>query len=102
MRRLLSLAFLSTSLACALPLASAKAAEPGVAPMCRVRVVHSEETPFAWMGEWRVNVTLRVAPPSGAPFETTVSRTIPWQQSPPRFGDTFWLHCDPASGAVFY
>ena len=103
MRRLVSLALLSASMVCALPLASVEAAEPGAVPVCHARVLHSEETPYAWMGEWRVNVRLLVVPPHGAPpFETTVSKTIPWQQSAPRFGDVYRLRCDPASGAVYY
>lgn len=69
-------------------------------PLCRAQVVHSEELPYAPQGSWLAHVTLAVVTPAGGTFETSVWRTIPWQQSPPRFGDTFWLRCDPASGQL--
>ena len=88
--------------ACAIPLSAADAASPVVKePLCRARVVHSEELPHLWMGLWVARVTLAVATPDGHAFQTTVTRDIPWQRATPRYGETYWLRCDPASREVF-
>jgi hypothetical protein len=81
---------------------AAEAAPAGVTPVCRARVVHSEELPYAWQGSWLARVTLAVVAPDGGVFQTTVTQTIPWQRSAPRYGETYWLRCDPSASEVFY
>lgn len=99
MRRLIPAATMLTALA-ALAAAPAHAASAVKVPLCRAQVLHSVELPYAPLGSWLARVTLAVLPPQGAPFTTTVMRTIPWQQSAPRFGDVFWLRCDPAAAEL--
>jgi hypothetical protein len=70
-------------------------------PLCRARVVHSEELPYAWQGSWLARVTFAVATPDGGVYQTTVTRTLSWQRAAPRYGETYWLRCDPAA-AVSY
>ncbi len=104
MRRLIhALASVAALAACSVALSPAWAHSPlAKEPLCRARVVHSEELPYAWQGSWLARVTLAVATPDGRAFETTVTKTIPWQRAAPRFGETYWLRCDPASWDVFY
>jgi hypothetical protein len=81
----------------AVQMARASAGNRG--PVCIAKVLHSEELPFAPVGHWLVKVTLRILPPNGGAFETTMQDTMPWQAPPPRQGQTFRLRCDPANPA---
>lgn len=97
---ILATMILATVIVALMAAAPTHAASAVKVPLCRAQVVHSEELPYAPQGSWLARVTLAVVPPQGAPFTTTVTRTIPWQQSAPRFGDMFWLRCDPASAEL--
>lgn len=103
-RRLIrALCSVATLIAVAFVLSPAEAHSPRVKePLCRARVVHSEELPYAWLGSWLARVTLVVATPDGHAFETTVTKTVPSQRSAPRFGETYWLRCDPGTWDAFY
>ena len=63
---------------------------------CMARVVYSEETPFAPVDNWHVNVTLEITPRNGNPYLTAVEKRMPWQGPPPRRGQAFRVWCDPA------
>ena len=65
--------------------------------VCIVDVLHSEELPFAPLFYHRLRATLRITPPGGPAFETTVEKLIPWQVPPPRQGQRLRLWCDPTS-----
>jgi hypothetical protein len=65
--------------------------------VCIVDVLHSEELPFAPLFYHRLRATLRITPPGGPPFETTVEKLISWQAPPFRQGQRLRLWCDPAS-----
>ena len=65
--------------------------------VCIVDVLHSEELPFAPLFYHRLRATLRITPPGGPPFETTVEKLISWQAPPLRQGQRLRLWCDPAS-----
>jgi hypothetical protein len=75
----------------------ARAATPDGRVMCLVEVLHSEELPGAPIFQNHVRATLRVTPPAGAPFETTVEKLVPFQVPPPRQGQRLKARCDPAS-----
>ena len=64
---------------------------------CVARVLHSEELPFAPFHYWLVRANLEISPPNGAPYEIALQDNMPWQAHPPRRGQTFRLHCDPAN-----
>jgi hypothetical protein len=83
-----------------LPLASHAA--PARSPLCAVKVIHSEELPYAPPGSWLARVTLHVVPRTGPDFVTTVTQTVPWQKSAPRYGEVYWLPCDAAESRLFY
>src|SRR5579871_3943882 len=63
---------------------------------CTARVVYSEETPFAPVDNWHVNVTLAITPQNGSPYVTALESRMPWQGPPPRRGQAFRVWCDPA------
>ena len=63
---------------------------------CIARVVYSEETPFAPVDNWHVNVTLEITPQGGSSYLTTVEKRMLWQGPPPRRGQAFRVWCDPA------
>jgi hypothetical protein len=63
---------------------------------CTARVVYSEETPFAPVDNWHVNVTLAITPQNGSPYVTALETRMPWQGPPPRRGQVFRVWCDPA------
>ena len=63
---------------------------------CTARVVYSEETPFAPVDNWHVNVTLQITPRNGSPYVTGFENRMPWQGPPPRRGQVFRVWCDPA------
>jgi hypothetical protein len=65
--------------------------------MCRIEVLRSEELPGAPIYQNRVRTTLMVNAPGRAPFETTVTKLIPFQAPPPRQGQRLSVLCDPAS-----
>ena len=67
---------------------------------CAVRVLHSEELPYAPMGYWLVKVTLEVTPSRGPQSVKTLLHEIPWQKSPPRRGDTYRLRCSSTGELV--
>jgi len=75
--------------------ANAQAA-PDQLRACTARVVYSEETPFAPIDNWHVNVTLQITPRNGSPYYTSLERRMPWQGPPPRRGQAFRVWCDPA------
>jgi hypothetical protein len=64
---------------------------------CITKVIHSEELPFAPLGNWLVKVTLEVTPPNGTTYQTTLQDWMPWQGPPPRRGQAFRVQCDPAN-----
>lgn len=68
----------------------------GDAASCLVEVLSSEELPVGPTFYHTVRTTLRVTPPDGAAFVTTVQRAIPWQAPPPRRGRLKRMPCDPA------
>jgi len=63
---------------------------------CTARVVYSEETPFAPVDNWHVNMTLEITPQNGSPYFTSLENRMPWQGPPPRRGQVFRVWCDPA------
>ncbi len=75
----------------------ARAATPDGRVMCLVEVLHSEELPGAPIFQNHMRATLRVTPPEGVPFETTVEKLVPFQVPPPRKGQRLRMLCDPAS-----
>lgn len=68
--------------------------------VCIARVLYSEETPFAPIDYWHVNVTLQITAPDGRSFETTLHHNIASQVPPPRQGQIFRVHCDRANPGV--
>jgi hypothetical protein len=72
--------------------------------VCIVEVLYSEELPGAPIFQNLVRATLRITLADSPPFETTVTRLIPWQVPPPRQGQRQKLLCDPArlSSPSFY
>ena len=63
---------------------------------CIARVIYSEETPFAPVDNWHVNVTLAITPQNGSPYVAALESRMPWQGPPPRRGHAFRVWCDPA------
>jgi hypothetical protein len=83
------------ALASATPIAQAS---PGIQGLsCIAKVIHSEELPFAPVGNWLVKVTLEITPPNGNAYQTTVQEWMPWQGPPPRRGQAFRVQCDPTN-----
>jgi hypothetical protein len=73
-------------------------ASPGIQGLsCLAKVIHSEELPFAPVGNWLVKVTLEITPPNGNAYQTTVQEWMPWQGPPPRRGQAFRVQCDPTN-----
>lgn len=70
-------------------------ASPG--KQCIAKVIYSEELPFAPINSWLVKVTLEITPPKGSAYLTTLQNWMPWQGPPPRRGQAFRVHCDPAN-----
>jgi hypothetical protein len=64
---------------------------------CIAKVIHSEELPFAPIGNWLVKVSLEIIPPNGNAYQTTLQDWMPWQGPPPRRGQAFRVQCDPAN-----
>jgi hypothetical protein len=64
---------------------------------CIAKVIHSEELPFAPVGNWLVKVTLEITPPHGNAYQTNLQDWMPWQGPPPRRGQAFRVQCDPAN-----
>jgi hypothetical protein len=83
------------TLASVTPTAQASPGNQGLA--CIAKVIHSEELPFAPIGNWLVKVTVQVTPPNGNTYQTTLQDWMPWQGPPPRRGQAFRVHCDPAN-----
>jgi hypothetical protein len=69
---------------------------------CIVKVLHSEELPYAWMGSWQVKVTVEVTPPGGAAFVTTLQNDVTWQKSAARRGERFNVRCDPVNSLIYW
>jgi hypothetical protein len=65
--------------------------------VCIAKVLYSEETPFAPIDYWHVNVTLQITAPDGRSFETTLHNSMHSQTPPPRQGQIFKVRCDPAN-----
>ena len=63
---------------------------------CTVRVLYSEELPFAPIGTWLVKATFEITPPHGNAYQTAVQEWMPWQGPPPRRGQVFRVRCDRA------
>jgi hypothetical protein len=63
---------------------------------CLVEVLYSEVLPVGLAFYHTYRATLRVTPPDGPPFETTIEREMPWQAPPPRQGQRQWVPCDAA------
>jgi hypothetical protein len=76
---------------------AAPASPAGQGLPCVARVIHSEELPFAPIGNWLVKVTLEITPPSGNAYQTNLQDWMPWQGPPPRRGQAFRVQCDPAN-----
>jgi hypothetical protein len=83
------------TLSCAAPAAQASPGSRGLS--CITRVIHSEELPFAPIGNWLVKVTLEITPPNGNAYQTTLLDWMPWQGPPPRRGQAFRVQCGPAN-----
>jgi hypothetical protein len=83
------------ALASATPTAQASPGNQGLS--CIAKVIHSEELPFAPIGNWLVKVTLEITPPNGNAYQTTLQDWMPWQGPPPRRGQAFRVQCDPAN-----
>jgi hypothetical protein len=79
------------ALASATPTAQASPGNQGLS--CIAKVIHSEELPFAPVGNWLVKVTLEITPPSGNAYQTTAQDWMPWQGPPPRRGQAFRVNC---------
>jgi hypothetical protein len=69
--------------------------------LCVVEVLFSEELPGAPIFQNWVRATLRITPPDKPPFETTVSRHIPWQVPPPRRRQRQTMPCNASSLSSF-
>jgi hypothetical protein len=71
---------------------------------CIIEVLNSEELPGAPIFQYLVRATLRITLADSPPFETTVTKFIPWQVPPPRRGQRLKLLCDPArlASSAFY
>jgi hypothetical protein len=79
-------------------LAIPAAASPGNQGLpCIAKVIHSEELPFAPIGNWLVKVKLEITPPNGNAYQTNFQDWMPWQGPPPRRGQAFRVQCDPAN-----
>jgi hypothetical protein len=75
-------------------LATPAAASPGDQQLpCIAKVIHSEELPFAPIGNWLVKVTLEITPPNGNTYQTNFQDWMPWQGPPPRRGQAFRVNC---------
>jgi hypothetical protein len=92
---LIAAAALSTAATLASAAATSHAARDDVRN-CTARVLYSEELPFAPEGQWLVNVTLEITPPTGNAYLMRLHDWMPWQGPPPRRGQAFRLLCDPA------
>ena len=89
-------AMVLTATALASTTAGAQAVDRQLSP-CIVRVVYSEELPYAPIEKWLVNVTLEITPQNGNPTTVTLHDWMPWQGPPPRRGQAFRAWCDPAN-----
>lgn len=69
---------------------------------CTVRVLYSEELPFAPIGTWLVKATFEITPPNGNAYQTAVQEWMPWQGPPPRRGQGFRVPCDRADPRNLY
>ena len=98
----LLMSVLAAGLASLVPLSMTRAAPAADGPVCAAKVIKSEEVAYAPQGSWLARVTLHVVPRNGPDFVTTVEQTIPWQKSAPRFGEIYWLRCDPAESRLYY
>ena len=67
--------------------------EPG-RMVCRATVLTYEEMPYALNNHYVAQMTLRVTPPRGRAFETTITRSVSRHQ-PPHRGSTLSVLCDP-------
>jgi hypothetical protein len=71
--------------------------EPGSA-VCHATVPRYEELPFSLNHHNVATMTLRIRPPRGKAYETTVTKSVS-RHSPPRQGGTMAVRCDPANPA---
>ena len=62
----------------------------------RATVVAYEEMPYSLNHHDVAQMTLRIKPPRGPAFETTITRSVS-RQSPPHRGATMSVRCDPAN-----
>jgi len=93
----MKLTIIAATLLAGATLANAAEASPGNQVLrCTAKVIHSEELPFAPVGNWLVKVTLEITPPSGNAYQTNLQDWMPWQGTPPRRGQAFRVQCDPA------
>jgi hypothetical protein len=69
--------------------------EPGSA-VCRATVLSYQEMPYSLNHHDVATMTLRIKPPRGAAYVTTVTRAVS-SDSPPRQGGTMSVRCDPAN-----
>ena len=69
--------------------------EPGSA-VCRATVLHYEEMPFSLNHHNVATMTLRVKPPRGPAFQTTITKSVS-RHNPPHVGGTMSVRCDPAN-----
>ena len=97
MRLILAMAALSAGATLASTILTAHASPRNRDSSCVAKVVHSEELPFAPINSWLVKAILEITPPHGNTYQTTVQDWMPWRGPPPRRGQAFRVHCDPAN-----
>jgi hypothetical protein len=71
-------------------------ASPSRDRLCTADVLHSEELTFAPIYYHLVRTDLRIIPPNGPAYQTTVEKMLPWQTPPPRQGQRYRFWCDAA------
>ena len=81
---------------------SAQAAPTYRGAHCIVRVLYSEELPFAPIGTWLVKAAFEIRPPHGHAYQTAAQEWMPWQGRPPRQGQVFRVLCDWADSCNLY
>jgi hypothetical protein len=69
--------------------------QPGSA-VCHATVLRYEELAFSLNHYNVATMTLRIKPPHGKTYETTVTKSVS-RHSPPHVGATMTIRCDPAN-----
>jgi len=63
--------------------------------VCSARVLRFEDTDWALNHHPVARMTLRVRPPIGHVYDTTIEKAVSWHH-PPRQGDTMRVRCNPS------